>query len=286
MPGDIVHGDTYGLPVYLFYAPFAALWPMVDNWGDATGSLVANVLVLLVCLAGVGAATRGPRWPAVLAFLAFPAALMSTSSGTNDLLIAAALIWAFAWFTRPAASSALVMLAGVAKLAPLAIVPLWLARLRGAALVRALAACAVVGVLSLAGLVAFGGLAGPRAMAEAMAFQLSRRSELSIWTALGLQPLQPLAKALVVAVVAGGTTLVWRDRAVAADPRRVAGLTIAVLAALQVSANHWAPMYLLWFAPPALIALLGPLATTAAQPAHAHADDELAAPHGARFAPV
>jgi hypothetical protein len=286
MPGDIVHGDTYGLPIYLFYAPFAALWPMVDSWGDATGSLVANVVVLLACLAGAGAATRGARWPAVLALLAFPAALMSTSSGANDVLIAAALIWAFAWWTRPAASSALVMLAGVAKLAPLAIVPLWLARLRGAALLRALGACAAVGLLSLAGLVAFGGLSGPHAMLDAMAFQLSRRSELSIWTALGLQPLQPLAKALVVAAVAGGTTLVWRDPAVAADPRRVAGLTIAVLAALQVSANHWAPMYLLWFAPPALIALLGPLATTAAAPAHAHADDDVAVPGQARFAPV
>jgi hypothetical protein len=283
MPGDIVHGDTYGLPIYLFYAPFAALWPMADSWADAFGALVANVLVLLACLAGAGAATRGARWPAILALLAFPAALMSTSSGTNDVLIAALLIWAFAWWTRPAASSALVMVAGVAKLAPLALVPLWLARLRGAALRRALVACAAVGLLSVAGLVAFGGLGGPRAMTEAMAFQLGRRSELSVWTALGLQPLQPLAKALVIAAVAGGTVLVWADREVAQDPRRVAGLVVAVLAALQLAANHWAPMYLLWLAPPALIALLGPAGV---RPAAVRADQEAAVPAGAGLAPV
>jgi hypothetical protein len=283
MPGDIVHGDTYGLPIYLFYAPFAALWPMADGWADASGALVANVLVLLACLAGAGAATRGARWPAVLALLAFPAALMSTSSGTNDVLIAALLVWAFAWWTRPAASSALLMLAGVAKLAPLAIVPLWLARLRGAALWRALAACAAVGLVSLAALVALGGLGAPRAMAEAMAFQLGRRSELSVWTALGLQPLQPLAKALVIAAVAGGTVLVWGDRNVAADPRRVAGLVVAVLAALQLSANRWAPMYLLWLAPPALVALLGPAAS---QPAAARADEEATVAAAAELAPA
>jgi hypothetical protein len=86
--------------------------------------------------------------------------------------------------------------------------------------------------------------------------------------------------------VAGGTVLVGLDRAVAADPRRVAGLVTAVLAALQVAANHWAPLYLMWFAPPALIALLGPLGATVRRPVAEHADDEAAASFTARFAPV
>ena len=34
MPGDIVHGDTYGLPIYLIHAPFALLWPVTDDWDD------------------------------------------------------------------------------------------------------------------------------------------------------------------------------------------------------------------------------------------------------------
>jgi hypothetical protein len=289
MPVDIVHGDTYGLPIYALYAPFAAIWPMTSTWDDPLGALSANALVVLVCLAGVAAATRGARWPAMLALLAFPAALMGSSSGTNDVLIAAAVIWAFAWFTRPAASSALVMLAGVAKVAPLVILPLWLARLRGAELRRALVACAAVGATCLAALVAIGGLDGPVSMVHAIGFQLGRRSELSLWTALGLQPLQPLAQGLAAAVVAGGTVLVWRDRAVAADPRRVAGLVTAVLAALQVSANHWAPMYLLWFAPPAMVALLGPLGAARTVPGEGLAEASGTTAHvpaDARFASV
>jgi hypothetical protein len=286
MPGDIVHADTYGLPIYALYAPFAALWPVADSWADPIGSLVANALLVFVCLAGAGAASRGARWPAMLALLAFPAALMDTSSGTNDVVIAAAVIWAFAWWSRPAASSALILFAGVAKVAPLVVLPLWLARLRGAALRRALVACAVVAIASVAALVAVGGLHGPGAMAHAIAFQFSRRSELSTWTALGLQPLQPLAKGLTLALVLGGTTLVWMDRAVAADPRRVAGLVTAVLAALQVSANHWAPMYLLWFAPPALIALLGPLGAAVAVPAAAAEEAGERVLAETRFAPV
>ena len=285
MPGDIVHGDTYGLPIYLIYTPLAWLWPVASDWDDATGSLVIATLAMLLSAAGIARALGGSArqsWPAIIALLAFPAAAMSTSSGTNDGVIAAALIWALAWWARPAASSALLAGAGVAKLAPLVLLPLWLARLRGAALVRALAACAAVGGATLLALVAFGGLHAPLDMTHAMAFQVSRRSMMSLWTTLGLQGLQPLAQALTLAVALGGAVLVWLDRDVARDPRRVAGLVTAVLAALQLQANHWAPLYLLWLAPPAMVALLGPLG--APVPARVEDDETVAA--SARFAPV
>ncbi len=107
-------------------------------------------------------------------------------------------------------------------------------------------------------------------MVHAMSFQLSRRSMMSIWTAFGIEPLQPLMQGVATAIALGGATLVWLDRSVAADPRRVAGLVAATLGALQLAANHWAPLYLLWLAPPAMVALLGPLgARAAAEPAAA-----------------
>jgi hypothetical protein len=257
MPGDVIHGDTYGLPIYLLYAPFAAVWPVHSDWDDAFGALVLAAGAALLCAAGIGRATGGSRWTAVVALFSLPAALMTFSSGTNDVLIAAAVIWAFAWFAKPAASSALLTLAGLAKVAPLVLLPLWLARLRGAALLRALAATAVTGAVVLAALLAIGGLHGPADMVHAMGFQLSRRSMMSIWTAIGIEPLQPLMQGAAVALALGGATLVFLDRAVAADPRRIAGLFTAVLAALQLSANHWAPLYLVWLVPPALVALLG-----------------------------
>jgi hypothetical protein len=277
MPGDIMHGDTYGLPIYLIHAPFALLWPVTNDWDGGMGALVVAVLAMLACAAGIARAlgdhanTSASRWPAVIALLAFPAALLSTSSGTNDGLIAAALIWALAWWSRPALSSAVLMGAGVAKLAPLVLLPLWLARLRGAALVRAIAACAAVGAATLVALVAIGGLHGPADMVHAMTFQLSRRSGMSLWSTLDLQGLQPLAQAATLAIALGGAVLVFRDRALAADPRRVAALIAAVLAGLQLQANHWAPLYLLWLAPPAMVALLGPLGARAVVPVAAPA---------------
>ena len=45
-------------------------------------------------------------------------------------------------------------------------------------------------------------------------------------------------------------------------------------------------MYLLWFAPPAMVALLGPLAAPVAEPVAAEASEDDRVPAGARFAPV
>jgi hypothetical protein len=86
----------------------------------------------------------------------------------------------------------------------------------------------------------------------------------------------------------GSAVLVARDRAVAADPRRVAGLVCATLAALQMAASYWAPLYLLWLAPPAMVALLGPLGARAVvAPATAPADAPAPAPSAApQLAPV
>jgi hypothetical protein len=264
MPADVIHGDTYGLPIYAIYAPLAAIWPVHTDWDDALGALILGAGAAIVCALGMARAAGGTRWPAAIAVLALPAALMTFSSGTNDVLIAAALIWAFAWWSRPAASSALLALAGLAKVAPLVLLPLWLARLRGAALLRAFAACAAVGAIVLAGLIALGGLHGPGDMVHAMTFQLSRRSMMSIWTTLGIESWQPLMQGVAPAIALGGATLIWLDRSVAADPRRVAGLVVATLGALQLAANHWAPLYLVWLAPPAMVALLGPLGVRAA----------------------
>lgn len=263
MPGDVVHGDTYGLPMYLVYAPVAAIWPMHSTWDDPLGSLVVGAVALLVLAAGVERATRGERWPTAIALVTMPAAVMSLSSGTNDVLLAASLVWTLAWFARPAASSALLTLAGAAKVAPLVLLPIWLARLRGAELVRALAACAAVGAAILAALVALGGLSGPLDMAHAMAFQLERQSELSVWTVLDAPLLQALAQGMTAAVALGGAVLVALDRGVSTDPRRVAALITAVLAGLQLAANHWMPLYVLWLLPPAMVAFLGPLGATA-----------------------
>jgi hypothetical protein len=43
---------------------------------------------------------------------------------------------------------------------------------------------------------------------------------------------------------------------IAADRRRIAALAMAVVIAVQLVSNYWAPLYLAWFAPLAVLALL------------------------------
>ena len=84
---------------------------------------------------GVRAARRA-RWRCVrrsaatarvaLAFLAFPPVMIAASSGSNDV-VAAALVAAA---LRARGSTAALAAAGWVKLAPLALVPLWVARYR------------------------------------------------------------------------------------------------------------------------------------------------------------
>ena len=49
---------------------------------------------------------------------------------------------------------------------------------------------------------------------------------------------------------------VWRDRALAADPRRMAALGAAVLLGVQLAANYWSATYLAWVFPLVAVALL------------------------------
>lgn len=269
LPGDIVHGDTYGLPTYAAYVPVAALWPVHTTWDDATGALVLAAAGALLVAWGLARALDGRLSPAVLVTMAFPPALITITSGTNDVLVAAALAWALAWAAHPRRSLAVLTLAGIAKVGPLALLPAWIARLRGRDRLHALAATAVAGAIVLAALLALGGPSGPLDMAEAIKFQLDRRSLSSVYTAIGIEGLQPFVLAAAAAVAVGGAALLALDDAAARDPRRLAALAVAVLALLQLAAHYWAPLYLLWLLPPAAVALLAPAA--APPPAYSRA---------------
>jgi hypothetical protein len=257
LPGDVVHGDTYGLPSYAAYVPVAALWPVTSTWDEVTGALVLAAMFALATAWGLAQALGGDRATALLIAFAFPPALLSITSGTNDVLIAAALAWALAWSARAGRSTALVTLAGLAKIAPLALVPAWIARTRGRARLRAIGASAAVCGAVLALLLALGGPQGPLDMLHAIGFQAERRSLNSVYLAFGIEAVQPLVQALTVAIAVAGATFLALDDDAAADPRRLAALAAAVLAMLQLAAHYWAPLYLLWLLPPAALALLG-----------------------------
>jgi Glycosyltransferase family 87 len=271
MPGDIVHGDTYPLFSYVAYMPLAVLSPVSSTWDSvdlALGAAVAMTLAgagaLFRAVAGAARAGASRRTAeaeaaglrAALIWLSFPALLITVSTGTTDVVLAVLLLFAVLLWRRPGASCAMLAVAGWFKLAPFALVPIWLAPLRGRRLLTGLAALAGVSLAMLALLVGFGGTGGPAAMAHAMAFQFSRGSPQSLWTVLGVGWLQPLAQAGALALIAGATVRLWRDPELAADRVRIAALAAAVLLALQLVADYWAFLYVAWVVPLMAISLL------------------------------
>jgi hypothetical protein len=204
---------------------------------------------------------------AALAWLACPPLFVAVSSGTSDVLLAALLTGALVLSQRRLASAALIVAAGWFKLVPFALLPVWLARLRGRRLVAALALLAASAAATWALLVALGGAGAPARMLHAIGYQLDRRTLHSPWTLLGIEWLQPLAQAGVLALVAGATVRARRDAAFAADPLRLAAFAGAVLLGLQLCGNYWTYLYLAWAAPCVVLSLLADVPG----PAHARA---------------
>jgi hypothetical protein len=249
MPADVVHGDTYPLLNYVLYLPAAAVAPVRDAFDDTSSAvLVAFAAALVVAVA---LRRSGPR--AVLAWLCFPPLAVAVASGTNDVLLAAAVALALA-LAASNGRAALALTAGAwIKLAPLALLPIWVARSEGRRLLRALAAIAGLSAALVAWIVLLGGTAGIGQMLHAMAFQLDRGTLQSAWALLGLGRLQQVAQAATIALVAWGAL---SARRIAADPVRLAALSGSVLAALQLSASNWSYLYVVWLFPCAAFALI------------------------------
>jgi hypothetical protein len=270
--GDVLHGDTYPIGSYLLYVPFAWLSPVHDQWDDADFTLVVAVVAALLAAKGLAGAARrsaGPRKPvrastdelaglrAAIAWLTFPPLLVTVSTGTTDVVLGALLLGAVLLWRRPMASTTILAIGGWFKLVPVVLLPLWLARLRGRSLVRALACVAVLSVAMLAGMIALGGPSAVAAMVHSIGFQATRRSPHVLWTMIGSVPLQQLAQAMTFALIAGAAVRLRRDAALAADRARIAALCGAVLLGVQISANYWAFMYLVWIFPFLALSVLG-----------------------------
>jgi hypothetical protein len=251
LPSDgLLHGDTYPLLAYVAYVPAALVGPVRSGFDGLDGALwVATAWALAAALA-LGRA--GGRRLAV-ALLAFPPVMVAASSGSNDVVAAAFVAGALALGARGGRSSAALAVAGWVKLAPVALLPMWVARYRARA---AIGAGAVTAVLAAAVLV-LGGQAGFGHMVRALSFQSERGSVMSVWALLDAPAAQIAFQAAVITGIALAAVWVWRDRGLAADPRRVAALGAAVLVAVQLAANHWSVTYLAWVFPLVAVALLG-----------------------------
>jgi hypothetical protein len=235
----------------------------------------------------------GRRLAATLAFgwAAYPYTAYALESNSNDTLVAALLVAVLLALTRPALRGAFAALAGLAKFAPALLAPM-LATYRprvaaggtdstarslrrakpqpckrdvpspgadrrarrvshpatGPAVVRFVLAFTVTAALLLLWPALDPGL--HTVWDRTIAYQAGRSSPFSIW---GQVPgLEPLRIALLIAVGLLSLALAFRPKRKTLT--QVAALGAAALIALQLTAQHWFYLYIVWFFPLFLVA--------------------------------
>ena len=262
-PGDNEHGDTYGPVNYLVYVPFERIWPWSGTWNDLPAAHAAAIAFDLLTLLGLfllgrrlRAGPRGRDLGVILAYawVAYPYTLFALASNSNDTLVAMFAVWALVAISSPLGRGLLTGLGAASKFVSLALGPLF-ARGTGKLFSRGTleAGLAIVAVV----VVAFVPFLGPgikEVWHRTLGFQITRPSPFSVWGQAGsLDWLHTLVKVVAVglAVIVG---FVPRRR----DPVTVAALGAAVLLGFQLAAGHWFYLYIVWFAPFALVALFAP----------------------------
>jgi hypothetical protein len=280
-PKDNEHGDTYGPVNYEAYVPFQGLFGWSGKWDDLPAAHAAAIffdLLAIGLLFLIGRRVRGPSLGVALAYgwVAYPFTLFALESNSNDtlvavLVLAAVLAAAYRSKLAPAARGGFAVLAGLTKFAPLALAPLlathglWASAAERAGdgspapSLRERLRDPVTFVLAF---LAVGALACIPALSHdslhtiyerTFAYQSDRASPFSVWGlygGLGGWEAAVQIGAVVLAVV------------LAVIPRRadVVGLAAAcavVIIALQLGIEHWFYLYIPWFFPLVLIALLG-----------------------------
>jgi len=269
-PQDNEHGDTYGPANYAAYVPFEQTLGWSGRWDDlpaAHGAAIAFDLICLALLFVIGRRLRGRDLGIVLAYAwaAFPFTLYAMNTNVNDALVAALVLAAIAAAASPVGRGALIALAGMAKFAPLALGPLFIAHGRGR--VRFVLAFGFVLALSAIVVLRYGDLA--TFYDRTLGFQASRGSPFSIWGLRDWTTAQTVAQAAGV-LLAVAVAFVPRRR----DVIGLAALAAAVLIALQLGVTHWFYLYVVWFYGPVMVALLGVHGSSTGSMASARMADE------------
>jgi hypothetical protein len=265
-PDNVKQGDTYGPANYLAYVPFEQALPWSGAWDDLPAAHAAAICFDLLTMLGLlvlgwrlrpgsgrGWGSEGTALGVALAFAwaAYPYTLFTMNSNANDTLVAMLVTWALVALASPALRGALVALGAAAKFAPLALVPLF-ATAASPRLRSALVFLAVLVAVLAAAFLPFLPDGGAREVYDrTLGYQAGRESPFSVW---GLEPgLDWLHTGVKAGVVALALLVAFVPRR--KDAVQVAALAAAVLIAVQLAAEHWFYLYIVWFLPLALVAL-------------------------------
>jgi hypothetical protein len=256
-PSDVSQGDTYGPVNYLAYVPTELIWPWHGTWDDLPaghGAAVAFDLVAFFLLIWLGLRIRpgpdGHRLAATLAFgwAAYPYTAYALESNSNDTLVGALLVAVLLALSRPAARGVFSALATLTKFAPAILAPMLLTY-RPTGRLKFIAAFAV----TIAALMAWPAIdPGLHTVYDrTIAYQADRDSPFSIWGQVA--GLEPLRIAILAAVGALAIGLAFWPKAKTLI--QVAALGAALLIGLQLTAQHWFYLYIVWFYPLLLVAI-------------------------------
>ncbi len=260
-PDNNQNGDTYGPVVYAAYVPFEQALPWSGKWDDVPAAHAAaigfDLLACLLCFL-VGRRVRGPGLGIVLAYcwVTFPFTLYASMSNANDALVGA-LVLAALWVAgRPLARGGMLALAGLTKFAPLVLAPLFAThdasrRRRGVTLFAI--GFAVTAALAFVPVVAHNSL---RSFWDAsIAFQAQRGSPFSVWGLYEGAWIDKVQLGVQIWAVVGAVVLAFVPRR--RDLVGLAACSAAILIALQLGVTHWFYLYIPWFFPLVMLALLG-----------------------------
>jgi hypothetical protein len=288
-PSDDQSGDTYGPVAYYAYVPFEQALPWSGTWDDLPAAHAASIffdIATIAVLFMLGRRIRpGPGGTELGILLSFawaacPYTAFALESNTNDALVSLSLAVALLCLSSPVARGIGIGLSSMTKFAPLALGPLFAtygATVRhGKGLVRRYARVVIPFAFAFAAtimVVCFQALRDPglstfwhRTIAE----QGGRDSPFSIW---GQDHSLDWLLVVVKAAVVGMAVLVaFRPRR--RDHVTVAALGAAVMIGMQLTVEHWFYLYIPWFLPFLLIALLA----TGTVPLGGGRDDDLVDP--------
>ncbi len=255
-PPDVAQGDTYGPVNYLAYVPFEAIWPWQGEWDDlpaAHGAAVFFDLATFALLIRLGRRIRpGPRGRMLAATFAFgwaayPYTAFALESNSNDTLVALLLVATLLALARPAARGALLALATLTKFAPIVLAPMLATH--GSRARWSIPAFLATGAIVMLWPALDPGLS--TFYDRTIAYQAGRDSPFSIW---GQVPsLEPLRIAILAAVGAMSLALAFWPRRKTLT--QIAALGAALLIGIQLTAEHWFYLYIVWFYPLLLIAI-------------------------------
>jgi hypothetical protein len=267
-PSDNEHGDTYGPFNYEAYVPFQQIFGWSGAWDDLPASHAAAIVFDLLAMALlflIGRRMRGPTLGIALAYAwaAYPFTLYDLESNSNDslvavLVLAAVLAAGYRARLAPAARGVMAALAGLTKIAPLALAPILathgLAELPLARRIRTLALylLAFAGTVVLASTPALSHDSLHTIYERTVVYQSKRESPFSVWGLYGWHGAERVVE--VAAVVAAIGLAFLRRRA---DLVGLAAACAVVMLLVELGLEHWFYLYIPWFFGLVIVALLG-----------------------------